>query len=128
MKSSLLFVVMSSAALLAGCAGDGSGHCGSAFNYQKADSLAPVKVEGLNTNAAVSALVVPSEPATTVPFARKVPDPKDPGDTRIVCLDTPPAMTQIPVAMPPPSVTETPAVTPPAPAAASAPAATAPQP
>ncbi|MGH8505777.1 MAG: hypothetical protein ACRETM_07410 [Stenotrophobium sp.] len=126
----LLLPLIAAAALLAGCASDGSGHCGSSFDYQKAASLTPVTVQGLNTNAAVSALVVPPEPASTVPFARQVPNPKNPSDTRTVCLDAPPAMPQYPVAMPASSVTTTPAATEakPAPAAAPAPAMTPPKP
>ncbi|HWU68031.1 MAG TPA: hypothetical protein VN046_04075 [Stenotrophobium sp.] len=117
----LLLPLIAATALLAGCASDGSGHCGSSFDYQKAASLAPVTVQGLSTGAAVSALVVPPEPARIVPFARQVPDPKKPSDTRTVCLDAPPAMPQYPVAMPAASTATVPDATAATPASATPP-------
>ena len=125
MKKTLL--LLATVSLLAGCASDGSGHCGGAFDYQKAGSLDPVKVEGLNSGTSVSALVVPPEPAHIVPFGQRVPDAKDPRDSHVVCLDVPPAMPPVATPTPPqesaPSV-PAPAVPVPGPATSTAPAAT----
>ncbi|MES0873357.1 hypothetical protein [Sinimarinibacterium thermocellulolyticum] len=72
-------------------------HCIGDFPYQRAATLAPpAPVEGLRTPTSVSAMVIPPPPAESVPFAREVADPDDPGRTRVQCLDIPPPLIETP--------------------------------
>ncbi|MGH8460300.1 MAG: hypothetical protein ACRESS_01705 [Stenotrophobium sp.] len=90
-----ILMLLAAASLLAGCASDGSGHCGGVFDYQKADTLAAVKVPGVSPTATVSALEVPPETAKIVPYGRLVPSADHPHEMRMVCLDVPPPMAPI---------------------------------
>lgn len=77
--------------LLAACGSNR--HCQGEFPYQKASTLPPpAPVEGLSWPESPSALKIPEPPATTVPFASTVSDPRKPGETATECLDTPPRM------------------------------------
>ena len=87
--------LIAAAALLAGCSANR--HCVGDFPYQRAATLAePAPVEGLSMPESVSALRIPPPPEQAVPYAREMPDPDDPGATRISCLDVPPPMTVTP--------------------------------
>lgn len=96
MKKILTVLLLAS---LAGCSSTG-GRCKGDFDYQKATTLPPV-TEGsvIKVTPSGSALAIPPPVANGKPYAESYPDPEDPDDKLIRCLDTPPAM----------PVTETPA-------------------
>lgn len=82
-------------ALLAGCGTNR--HCIGDFPYQRAATLAPpAAVDGLQAPESVSAMVIPPPPAESVAYAREVPDPENPGSTRVQCLDVPPVLIETP--------------------------------
>lgn len=99
MRLSLLLL----AGLLTACGG-ANRHCQGEFPYQRAQTLPPpAPVEGLKWPESPSAMKVPAEPATVVPFANPVaPDAK--GKEQVECLDSPPRL----VVQPPAATTATP--------------------
>lgn len=79
-------------ATLAGCSTTG-GRCKGEFDYQKATTLPSVtEVGGVKITPSGSALVIPPPVPNGKPYAETYPDPKDPDDELIRCLDTPPVM------------------------------------
>ncbi|SFF43029.1 hypothetical protein SAMN04488120_10460 [Fontimonas thermophila] len=81
------------AGLFVSACGGISRHCEGEFDYQRAQTLPPpAEVPGLQVPESPSALRIPPEPQTVVPFARQVQDPDNPDKTRIECLDIPPRM------------------------------------
>lgn len=77
---------------LAGCSTSG-GRCVGTYPYQQATSLPPITEGGIaKITPSGSALVVPPEIVNGKPYAERYPDPQDPDDTLIRCLDTPPPM------------------------------------
>lgn len=86
--------------MLAGCAS--GGHCVGDFEYQKAGNLpAAAPVDGLKPMDSSSALRIPPEPAQKTPYAETYPDPEDPEEQKVRCLDVPPRL-QEPAAPPAP--------------------------
>lgn len=102
---SLRLLTICAVAMLAACGSNR--HCIGEFPYQRAATLAPpAEVEGLSTPESVAALRIPPAPAESVPYARNVPDPENPGSTRVQCLDVPPPMTVVPETDPAPAAAE----------------------
>lgn len=80
------------AALALGACSTG-GRCVGEFPYQSAQTLPPPqKVEGLKQPESASALRIPPPPANPVPYAETLPDPEEPGEAIVRCLDLPPAL------------------------------------
>lgn len=83
-------ILMAAVGMLAGCA-SGGGRCSGDFDYQQAQTLPPAQVvEGIKTPDSASALRIPPEPATKVPFAETYQNPEDPSQYKTRCLDVPP--------------------------------------
>ena len=88
-------LAIAAVALLAACSANR--HCVGDFPYQRAATLTPpTQVEGLAMPESVSALRIPPPPAESVPYAREVPDPRNPGSTHVQCLDVPPRLVEEP--------------------------------
>lgn len=100
-----LCVAAAAVVLLGACSANR--HCVGEFDYQKAQTLAaPAEVAGLKLPESPSALRIPPPPPGNVPYANTVPDPEEPGETRVECLDVPP---RLPVeAAPAPAATQAP--------------------
>lgn len=99
-------VILPLAALLLGGCAAGGGHCMGELDYQQATSLPPAApVTGLAVEDSPSALKIPPPPTNPVPFGQTVPDPEDPGEEMVQCLDVPPALPPVaePAAAPQPA-------------------------
>lgn len=84
-------LALAAVALLSACAS--GGHCVGEFDYQKAASLPPATaVQGLAVPESASALRIPPPAAKPVPYAEFYPDPEDPEDRKVRCLDVPQAL------------------------------------
>lgn len=95
-------VILGAVLALGGCAS--GGHCTGEFDYQKAESLPPApQLAGIKQPESPSALRVPPAPAKPVPFAERVPDPENPKDEIVRCLDVPPPLPIEPAATPAPA-------------------------
>jgi uncharacterized lipoprotein len=86
----LTVLVVTSLALSA-CASNR--HCAGVQPYQEAKTLVPPEnLDGLTVPESASALRIPPPPEKAVGFSIEMPDPEDPGETTLECLDFPPRM------------------------------------
>lgn len=93
----VLLLGLSAAVLLGGCSS--SRRCAGTPAYQKEATLpAPGPVEGLTVPESASALRIPDAPENSVPYGRKVKDPR--GGSMYECLDVPPRLNPPPVTEP----------------------------
>lgn len=83
--------LVAAALAVGGCAS--GGRCAGEFEYQKAQTLEPIRgTDGVKAPESGSALKIPPAPAQPVPFAQRMADPDKPGKEKIMCLDVPPPM------------------------------------
>jgi len=86
-----LTVLMVASLALSACASNR--HCAGVQPYQEAKTLVPpTSLDGLTVPESASALRIPPAPEKPVGFAIERPDPEDPGETTMECLDLPPRM------------------------------------